>query len=92
MALPIERPAAAFAPRVPMNPPAASMRSKRIAEAILWLSSGAALFLAFAWPVAVSGDPASPGYERLAIVSFCGILGAIGWLAVLRALQARSSR
>jgi hypothetical protein len=63
----------------------------RAARAILWLSSALAVFLAFAWPFVVSGDPASAEYKRLALGTLWGLLGAIAWV-VIRKLASPGQR
>jgi len=60
-------------------------------RAVLWTSSALAVFLAFAWPFVVSGDPGSAAYRTLAIASLIGILAPIAGLVLRKALKARRS-
>ena len=59
----------------------------RFVRAILWLASAVAVFLAFAWPFAVSPDPSSAAYRWAALAALGGVLGTIGWLIGRKLVQ-----
>ena len=43
----------------------------------LWLCSALTGALAFAWPLAVSSDPADPLFKPVAIAAFCAFLALL---------------
>ena len=56
----------------------------RLLRWILALSAVSACLLTFAWPFAVSGDPADPTFRVLAIGTFIALLASIAALGFLR--------
>jgi hypothetical protein len=63
-------------------------RPGRVFRWILSVATVCACLLAFAWPFAVSPDPANPVFRVLAIGTFVAVLGAIATLAYFRLRKA----
>jgi hypothetical protein len=62
--------------------------ASRALRGILAASAAFACFLTFAWPYAVSADPADPTFRTLAIGTFVVLLASIAALAFLRLRRA----
>lgn len=58
---------------------------------MLWLSTAAGVFLAFAWWLLVSPDPASEAFRLAATATTILFLAALAFLIVLKALGRRSA-
>jgi hypothetical protein len=57
----------------------------RLARALVWVSSGIAVFMAFGWPFAVDADPASAAYRSVSIAALCSLLGAVAFIVAGKA-------
>lgn len=61
----------------------------RCLRASVGLSAAAGVLLAFAWPLAVSRDPADPAFKAIAIATLMVFLASLSALVVARARRLR---
>ncbi len=62
-----------------------------LARAVLGLSAGACVFLAFAWPFLVSRDPEGAAFRVLAIASLVAFLASLAAVVAFRGRRVRDA-
>ena len=67
------------------------MRAERVLRSVVWIAAAAGIFMVFAWPFAVSPDPADPALKVLAIATVIVLLAALAGAAALRATRSRKA-
>ena len=65
------------------------MRALKALRSLVWAASAAGIFIAFAWPFVVSGDPASPLLRVVGMAVFAVFLVALAAAACLSATLRR---
>ena len=65
------------------------MRALDALRRVVWAASAAGIFIAFAWPFVVSGDPASPLLRVAGMAVFAVLLLSLAAAACLSAVLRR---
>ena len=67
------------------------MRALQVLRGVVWAASAAGIFIAFAWPIVVSDDPASPALRIVGMTVFAVFLLSLAAAACLSAVLRRDT-